>query len=258
MDFRKINWRQIVVNAAVWAILPIQAFGSGTERYYSPPVAFQFNHDHVQWNQVLGKVVTIEGKIDLDQLKKNAPLLKKYSDAVQSVARTEFYGFSPNEKTAFLVNAHNVLLLKAMLESDDPKNFLGFDKSKKIEIFADTMSVDDFFQKYIKRRISDPKALLALFCLEPSCPGLLREAIHPEKVESQIEEITSIFLRDTKKNSYSPSDKVLILSPILKKYEYEILRKYGGVGSFVTLYMSSDQELRKRARIGSVKIKYRD
>ena len=258
MDFWVSNWQRTILIGTACIILPNNALGSGTERHYRPPVVFQFNHGHAQWSQFLGKVITSGGKIDIDQMRKNAPLLNKYVDTIQSVARTEFYEFSQNEKTAFLINTHNSLLLKSILESDDPKTVLGLDAGRKIEIFGDAISVSDFFQKFIKRRISDPRAFLALFCLRPNCPVLYREAIQPEKVESQIEEITVSFFRDKGKNRYFSTDKSLVLSAFLKTYEYEIVKKYGSVGSFASIYMSSNQEFRKRARIGLIKVKYQD
>lgn len=237
---------------------PHHALGSGTERYYRPPVVFQFNHDHAQWSQILGKVVTTNGRVDLDQLKRNAAILRKYVDSIQSVARTEFYEFTQDEKTAFLINAHNALFLKQLLESGDQKGLLVLDDSTKIEMFGDTISVSDFHQKFIKRRISDPRAFLALSCLKPSCPAIYSKAIHPERVESQIEEITVEFFRDKGRNYYSSSDKALVLSAFLKKFEYEITKKYGSMGSFASRYMSSNQEFRRRARVGLIKIKYQD
>lgn len=258
MDFRLSTHLKYLVFALAWSILPIKALGSGTERHYSPPVVFQFNHDHAQWSQILAKVIASDGHIDLDQLKKNSALLRKYVDSIQSVARTEFYGFSQDEKTAFLINAHNSLFLKQALESDDARNFLALSDGTKIEMFGDTISIADFYQKFIKRRISDPRAFLALFCLKPSCPAIYREAIRSEKVESQIEEIATAFFKDRGRNHYSSVEKSLILSAFLKKYEYEIVKKYGSMGSFASSYMSSNQEFRRRARVGLIKIKYQD
>ncbi len=236
----------------------MQALGSGTERHYRPPAVFQFNHDHAQWSQILGKVVTSNGRIDFDQLKKNAAPLRKYVDSIQSVARTEFYEFSQGEKTAFLINAHNSLFLRQLLEGGDPKSFLVLEDNTKIEMFGDRITVADFYQKFIKRRISDPRGFLALICLKPGCPAICREAIHPEKVESQIEEIATAFFRDKGRNYYSRTENALILSAFLKKFEYEITKKYGSVGSFASSYMSSRQEFRRRARVGLIKIKYQD
>ena len=237
-------------------MVPQNAFGSGTERHYRPPVVFQFNHDHAQWDRILDKVVTTSGRIDFDQLKKNTALLRKYVNSIQSVARTEFYEFNQDEKNAFLINAHNALFLKQLLESG--QNLLTLNDSTKIEMFGDTISVADFHQKFIRRRISDPRAFLALSCLKPSCPAIYSKAIHPERIESQIEEVTVAFFKDRKRNYYSSSDKELVLSTFLKKFEYEITKKYGSMGSFASSYMSSNQEFRRRARVGLIKIKYQD
>lgn len=255
-----MNLRQgiILIGAACVITLPNNALGSGTERHYRPPVVFQFNHVHAQWNQLLGKVIISGEKIDIDQLRKNASLLNKYVDTIQSVPRHEFYEFSQSEETAFLINAHNSLLLKSILESDDPKTVLSLDANRKIDIFGDAISVSDFFQKFIKRRISDPRAFLALFCLRPNCPALYRDAIQPERLESQIEEITALFFRNKGKNRYFFSHKTLVLSAFLRTYEYEIMKKYGSIGYFASTYMSQNQEFRRRARTGLIKVKYQD
>lgn len=238
---------------------PYRAFASGTEYYQEPIRAFQFNHSHEKWDVLLRRVVTADStgrkSIDFIALKKNRPLLNAYIEAIESVALTEFRDFSQNEQAAFLVNAFNSLTLRDSLtgEATAPRTL---DPNSKIMIFSDPYTVNEFIQKFIKRRISDPRALLALMCFEPACPDPFPQALIPDKISAQIDENTSAFMLDKSKNSFDKASKVLRLSSVLRKYEPEFEKKFGGVAAFSGKYLIADQVLLWRAKAGALKVEY--
>lgn len=236
-----------------------QATASGTEYYQEPVRAYQFNHDHGKWEALLRKIIisNTSGRksIDFSILKKNRRLLDGYIEAVESVALTEFRDFSQNEQAAFLINSYNAFTLRDSLAGDasGPRT-LG--PNSKIVIFSDTYTVNEFIQKFIKRRISDPRAFLALMCFEAACPDPYSQALIADKVSVQIEENTSTFMLDKSKNSFDKAAKVLRVSSVLRKYETEFEKKYGGVAAFSGKYLISDQVLLWRAKAGALRVEY--
>lgn len=239
--------------------LPSFVFASGTE-YYEPPRSFQFNHSHEKWNEVLKKVITSESlqtntQIDMEALKRHIRFLDAYIESVESVALTEFNGFSKTEQLAFLVNSFNALTLAASLRAGtNPPQALKGDA--KLTIFSETISVADFTQQFMKKRISDPRAFLAFLCFDPGCPAPYREALAPDKLEGQLEQITSSFLADRSKNLFDKNSNRILLSPVFRKYEAEITKKYGSLSAFVGRYLIKDPILLMKARAGTLKVDY--
>ena len=236
------------------------AYGSGTEkrepRYDIP----RLDHSYTLWNTLLVKSIsdTKGDGFDFNNIKAVQTELKKELVVFQSVSLSEYTGFSREQKMSFLINAHNILFINAALESADPSSFTGFNPDHKIDILGESYSQELFITKHVRRGIADPKGYFALFCLRKKCPELYREAVTPEKVDSQLREIISLFFSDKKKNYYSVKKKTLFLSPLIKEYENEIVRVSGYVSAFVSDFVFSDPKLRRMAQVGKIKIKYLD
>lgn len=242
-------------------IFCLQVFGSGTERRPRPAPQFHFNQDHALLGQILSNVVREDhpnGGINLETLKKNAPLLKKYIGGIQTVVRTEFYEFSKEQKHAFLLNAYNAFFLNYLMTSEGAVSVFEFPENEKIEIFHDEMSAKEFLRDWAYRKIDDPKYLIGFLCLKRNCPEPIGEAFVSDKIDLQIRTVLVGYLRDKSKNFYNPATKELVLADLFKKYETPIVRKYRFMGAFVAPYMDLDLNTRRRSQIGLVKVKYRN
>jgi hypothetical protein len=235
-----------------------KVFGSGTE--YFEPQAFQFNHSHSKWAELLEKVIipdsqSGQNRLDLASLKRNRKLLDAYIESLESVALTEFNDFSKNEQTAFLVNAFNAFLLTANL-NDSLGAARTLDLSTKITIFSDSFSVSDFTTKFLKRKLSDPRAFLALICFDRGCPSPHRKALVPENLEVQLIELISRFMSDKSKNYFDRASNRIFLSPLFKKYESEFAKKYGSLRAFAGAYFILQPGLSRTGRMGTRKIEF--
>ena len=249
----------LLVNFCFVLMQPFHAFASGTEYYQEPVRSFQFNHDHGKWENLLRNILVNDGlgrkSVDVSILKRNRRQLDAYIESVESVAATEFREFSQNEQTAFLINAYNALTLRESLV-DERAGLRTLASNSQIAIFSETYTADEFMRKFIRRRISDPRAFLALFCFDPGCPEMFPQALVPDKISAQIEQITTTFMLDKSRNTFDKESKVLRLSPILKRYEAEFDKKYGGVSAFSGKYLISDPILLWRAKAGTLRVEY--
>lgn len=235
------------------------AHGSGTERKVRRYEIPRIDHSYVRWNEVLSQfILASESRFNLNRIGDIQSQLKKELDVIRAVPLSEFNGFSENEKTSFLVNAHNILFIDALSQDSNPQAFTIFKQNHKLEIFGEEISSYLFKEKFLRRGIVNPRAYLALFCLRQSCPKPYNKALSPENLDSQLREITSQFLTDKKRNYYDSQKKILFLSPIIKDYENEIIRTSGYISAFVAEHVFSDLKLRQSALLGKIKIKYRD
>lgn len=237
------------------------AYGSGTEYYSAPePQAFQFDQSHTKWAELLEKVIIRNPKpgqneLDTTALKKNRKLLDAYLESVESVALTEFNDFSKTEQTAFIVNAFNAFSLAATLK-DSMSSLKTLDSTARVTVFSDSYSASEFTAKFIKRRLADPRALLALYCFDQGCPAPYKEALVPEKLEVQLTGVISSFMSDRSKNNFDSASKRIFLSPVFKKYESEFAKKYGSLGAFAGKFLISDPSILRKARSGMIRIEF--
>lgn len=230
-----------------------QLWASGREVYH-PPSVFQLSHQHETLSQVLVGVITPQKTppLDLDRLSQKRSLLKSYLDASQSVARTEYDDFNERQKIAYLVNLHNALLLESIVKNGNTSGTRSFNDADSVRLFSDDITYLKF-RLYLERKIADPRAMLALFCFEPKCPTPHRAALTEVDLVDTLTEISVKFLNDRSKNFYDDKKNEIVLSPVIKKYESAITRRYGGVRDF---YLRTTN--RAQLRTKNPKILFRD
>ena len=239
-------------------IFSSQIHASGTEKPQPRRNIFQFNHDHNKWSQILNQLIIDQKseKINMPSLVSQKENLEKYIYDLQSVVDTEYQGYSKNKKLAFVINAYNAFTLQALLNSDKPESFIKLNDESKLFIFFKHITATELLAKYIKRITSDPRVFLSLYCFSADCPKASIEAFTADKIDDQTEVVTKIFFSDKRKNYYDAKSKVMILSPVIKKLENEIIRTHGDISSFASKYLFQDQKLKRRARMKLIKVRY--
>lgn len=214
---------RLIVLALAWVALPAQAF------------------DHSAWDALLKEnVVVLEGgkasKVRYAQLAKERARLKTYLGELSQVGRSEFDGWTKNERKAFLINAYNAFTVEKILTRwPDIASIWDFGK-----IFGNPFK-DDFFslfgEKYTLDRIEhgtlrkpgaydDPRVHFALNCASIGCPMLREEAYVAARLDAQLDEQAVRFLSDRSRNRFR--DGRLEVSKIFDwfKEDFEPREKY--------------------------------
>jgi len=78
-------------------------------------------------------------------------------------------------------------------------------------------------------------------CASIGCPSLSNEAYIAEKLDSQLEDATIKFLKDTKRNRFNKEAKTLEISSIFKWYEEDFQKYSGGIKAFISKKITSSQ-----------------
>lgn len=107
---------------------------------------------------------------------------------------------SEQEKMAFWINAYNFLTIELIVREGERKSIknLGGIFASPWRRYAWTLGGKDYTLDYIEHKIlrpmGDARIHFAINCASVSCPDLRSEAYRAEKLESQLDEQTRIFL----------------------------------------------------------------
>ncbi|MGE0634660.1 MAG: DUF547 domain-containing protein, partial [Pseudobdellovibrionaceae bacterium] len=235
---------------------------------------YTFNHEHTMWDRILKRFVAELGPtsvVDYDTLKRNRRDFDLYVGSLETVTGSEFSGLSESEKLAFLINAYNALTIKLVLDNypvasiKDIKIPLAFKnptrspwKHSFFRLFMEDSTLDDIEHGIVRKKFNEPRIHFALVCASKGCPSLRNEAYTADRLDQQLEDAATTFLKDKSRNRFESGEKTLYLSSIFKWYGSDFEKKGGSVKGFVSSRMATTPEEAKAIRDPKVKIKYLD
>ncbi len=197
--------------------------------------------EHRAWDQLLhrhvvaadnGAVTTVDYAGLLDQ----QPELDLYLEQLAAVSLAEFERWPQAAQLAFLINAYNAWTVKLVLSGypgiesiKELGSWFSTPWEKKfISLLGTSRSLDDIEHGLIRGsgRYRDPRIHFAVNCASIGCPALRAEAYTAERLDTQLEEQTGLFLSDRSRNRLQ--DSVLRVSPLFKWYREDFEK--GGPG----------------------------
>ena len=155
---------------------------------------------HESWDALLGKHVDSEGNVNYLGFKEDRSQLADYLAylALKNPGATA----TKEEKLVYYINLYNAATVLLIIENY-PVNSIKDIKSpwdrKWINVGGETMSLGNIEHK-ILRKLDEPRIHFAINCASYSCPKLLNKAYTLENLESLLEEATSDFINDSKRN----------------------------------------------------------
>lgn len=209
------------------------------------------------WDALLKKhVITLQGgqvtQVNYAGMQQDKSRLGTYLQSTSAVSRSEFERWNKNEQLAFLINNYNAWTVSLIL-SEYPnvksiKDLGSFFQSpwKKsfIPLLGETRSLDDIEHTLIRGsgRYNDPRVHFAVNCASIGCPALRSEAYQAERLDSQLDEATRLFLADRNRNRVVGQS--LQVSSIFKWYREDFEKGWRGFYSlndfFVFYYQALD------------------
>ena len=232
-----------------------------------------FNHS--SWDSLLSKNVTMtnSGKasvVNYAGMKADKSKLDSYMEATSKVSQAEFNAWSKDEQLAFLINVYNAGTVELVLTKypsiksiKDIGGVFGSPwKQNFISILGKTRSLDDIEHNLIRgsNRYNEPRIHFAVNCASIGCPALLNDAFTANKLDKQLEQVTSKFLADTSRNRFE--GKSLEVSPIFKWYKEDFATSWRGTNDlpgFLARYSSSlglNKSQAAELKSGKMKIGY--
>lgn len=204
--------------------------GGGVPKEFRPQgKVTAFSND--QWQTVLSSVVSPDGYVWWDVLKRNEngskDALFRYVGLINEVAphnRPELFA-SPAEKRAYYLNAFNALCMYGVLQKGMPTNV----KDSMVYTFSffpvggENINLDTLEKKWVRTQ-GDPREHFAINRMTKSSPPLRKEPYDGAKLDEQFADQARRFLNDSR-GAIRNGDKVS-LSAIFKMHEAEFLEYF--------------------------------
>ena len=127
------------------------------------------------------------GLVDYEKLNKNPVQLNKLVDAIAKYNPSDS---TQDHKTAFYINAYNILVIKQVADNfpiKSPMDVKGFFKVNTFNVAGETLTLDGIEFTKLMSPTKDPRIHFALGCGARSCPFLYDNAFYPEKLQEQLE-----------------------------------------------------------------------
>ncbi len=127
-----------------------------------------------------------EGKIDYQFLKDNPTDL---DNLIESISEFYLNGQDQDFKTAFYINAYNLLVIKQVRDNypvSSPMDIPGFFKVNTYLVAGEELTLDNIEFDKLMGPTKDPRIHFALGCAAKSCPFLYDQAYTPQHLQEQL------------------------------------------------------------------------
>jgi hypothetical protein len=195
---------------------------------------FAQKNDYSDYNILLGKYVSNNGKVDYEKLKINIvelnTVIKKFEKNQPNNLWTR------EEKLAYYINAYNIYTLKIVTDNypvASIKEIKNVWDVKFIPSGSSKLSLGDIEHK-ILRKMNEPRIHFAINCASFSCPNLRNEAFLPETLNKQLETASKSFINDATKNILS--EKSISISEIFEWFGDDFKTTDSTVIDFINKY----------------------
>lgn len=182
----------------------------------------------------LQKHVSAEGQVNYQAIKASPAELNSLLKQVQTL---NVQALSAAEKKAFYLNAYNLVVIGAVVESYPLTSVMkvpGF-FDKQIHLVAgEKLTLNELENTKLRAPYHDPRVHFALVCAAKGCPRLSRQAYAPATVEAQLTSQAQRVLQDSQFIRVEEGQKKVLLSEIFKWYEAD----FKATGKPVTAYIN--------------------
>ena len=187
------------------------------------------------------KKYTQEGHVNYVAIARNSADLQ---DLLNYISKAPVSEFSMNQKTAFYINAYNILVIDLVIQSvksssnPSPKSIEGFFDTHKHNIAGERLTLNDIEQKKLIMPTQDPKLHFVLVCAARGCPKIANFAFKPDVLQEQLIQKTRMALDDSDFIRVNEAKKEVAISEIFTWHEEDFLKKYPSIKEFINTYRS--------------------
>ncbi|HNK98617.1 MAG TPA: DUF547 domain-containing protein [Chitinophagales bacterium] len=178
----------------------------------------------------------VSGKVNYASIKSDPGEL---NDLYSMIGTTDLSTADNNTKTAFYLNAYNLIVIHSVLEKypiASPLDVAGFFDKKKHVVAGQQMTLNELEEKKLR---PDPRVHFALVCAAKGCPKLQSQAYLPATVQKQLVDATTRAVNDPQFLRVDYTNKTVQLSKIFEWYADDFNKTSGSVIQFINTYRSA-------------------
>lgn len=188
-----------------------------------------------EFNQFLLDEIVF-GLVDYGKLSDNP---QKLNNLVNQIASYDLINKSQDHKTAFYINAYNIMVIKQITDNypvKSPMDIAGFFKVKTFNVAGELLTLDAIeFTKLIGPTI-DPRIHFALGCGARSCPFLNDNAFFPDKLQEQLDFRAGLIIDRPNYVHVDQKNEKVILNKIFDWYGDQFISNAGSLINYVNKY----------------------
>ena len=214
----------------------------------SPSVGYAFDHEHRAFTQLLARHVVWNATgtgstVDYAGFQQDQAPLNAYSAQLSAVTSSEFSHWAVAERRAFLINAYNAFTIELILTRYPNINsirdlgnivFSSPWKKRFFVLLESPRHLDEIEQQLLRRAadFDEPRIHFAVNCASIGCPALRPEAYDASRLDEQLDDQVSRFLRDRTRNRFSGGARATaFVSPIFRWYAEDFEAGYHDIAS---------------------------
>ncbi len=199
---------------------------------------------HSDWDALLKKNVTNDGKVSYKSFKKDKAKLDAYCDLISNSKPSDTW--KKEDLMAFWINAYNAYTIKLVTDNYPISSIQKLDGGKpwdvkRITINGTKFSLNDIENNVLRKNYKDPRIHFAVNCAAKSCPTLLNKAFTGANLNASLDAQATKFVNNTDFNTLSKSSASV--SKIFDWYAVD----FGDLTTFLNKYATN--KLDKGAKI---------
>ncbi|MEP2936034.1 MAG: DUF547 domain-containing protein [Gilvibacter sp.] len=154
--------------------------------------------DHSAWTALLQKHVNPAGFVNYKGFIADKSALDSYCEYISSFAPDD--SWSIQEQLAFYINLYNAYTVKLIVDNYPTKSIKDLDGpwTKAFVPIGNKMISLGGIENSLLRKMNEPRIHFAINCASYSCPKLLDEAFDGNRIDAQLERVTSDFINGDK------------------------------------------------------------
>ena len=161
---------------------------------------------HSLWTTALKEYVDEKGKVNYLHWKKDTKLLDDYISSLEENPPANYW--TKNDSLAYFINAYNAVTVKLILDHYPLKSIRKLVtpwRFKRFKLNGKKISLNHI-EHQILRKMKEPRIHFAINCASASCPKLRNRAFYAHIMEQQLEEVTTGFINDPKRNQLNQQE----------------------------------------------------
>ena len=176
----------------------------------------------------------------------NAFYLYAFLDKCSLVEYTDFKAWDRSEQQAFLINYYNACSYALFLKNPFSQNLQEYSVGPDAElflIFGKKHSLNEIKHKYLRGMFDDERIHFALAPPAYVFPKLRKEVYLSDYLNLMLEEDVIRFLRDANYIQINSIRKVVKISPILKWFGNDFVKRYAGDEFSLSKFSLAEQSI---------------
>jgi len=190
------------------------------------------------WAAILEAYVTDDGGFRYEALRSNSEHVAALDAYVAAIAAANPEPWSMDARLAFYINAYNALTIHSVLELWPVTSVMqedGFFEEREHEVAGETLTLNGLENEVIREGFSEPRIHFAVNCASKGCPPLHGEPFTAENLESNLETLTTEFVRSTTRIR----GRRVQVSQLFEWFEGDF-EEAGGVRAFLARYLEGE------------------